>query len=106
MDEVCITSITLSLTIYSHSACGAFSHHVNLKSSGKTILPFSNNDSTYTFAKLAPNTSYNATVIVINDSDMSDSRVFSKLIKTCSLSSKFLIKQFTNFIICNMHSDS
>ena len=89
MDEVCITSITLSLTIYSHSACKGFSHHVNLMSSDGTISPVSNNDSTYTFDRLTANTSYNVIVSVIYDSGASDFQVFSELVKTHSSSSKF-----------------
>ena len=97
IDEVCITSITLSLTIYSHSACGAFPL-VNLMSSNGVILPVSNNDYTYTFNGLAANISYNVTITVIYNNGTSDFQVFSKLIKTHSSSSKYPNKAIYLFI--------
>ena len=79
-------SITLSLTIYSHSACGAISH-VNLISSGRTILPVTNNDSTYTFNGLSTNTRHNVIVTLINNA--SDFNVFSKSVKTLASRCEF-----------------
>ena len=89
MDEVCVTSVTISLTIRSHSACGAFSNLVNLVSSNGTILSVSSNDSTYTFDRLTANTSYTVIVTVINGSNPSDSQTFNEFINTHSLSGKF-----------------
>ena len=89
MDKVCVTSITLSLTINSHSACGAFSLYVNLMLSDKAISPVYNNSLTYTFNGLTANTLYGAIVTVINDSNTSDIQVFSEMINTHSLNGKF-----------------
>ena len=98
---MCITSITLSLTIYSHSACEGFSYLVNLLSSDRTTSPVSINDSTYAFNGLAPNTLYNVTV-TINDTKvlLSDFRqVFSGL-KTHSFTRKFSNKIF--YTVCSI----
>ena len=87
---MCVTSVTLSLTIHSHSACGAFSLHVNLMPSNGTILPVSNDNLTYTFDRLTANTSYNVIVtVIINGSNTSDSQMFNKFINTHSFSGKF-----------------
>ena len=105
---MCITSITLSLTIYNHSACEAFSYLVNLLSSN-TTSPVSNNDSIYTFYGLAPNMSYNVIVTVITDSGNAAFQVLSKLIKTHSLGSKFPNKVICyTILVYNIHirSDS
>ena len=93
MDEVCITSITLSLTVYSPSACEISSRLVNLRSSNRAISPVFNNDSTYTFNGLATNTSYNVIVTVIYDSGISDSQVFNELTRTRSSNGKFPDKE-------------
>ena len=87
IDEACITSVTLSLSIYSHSACGGLSHHVNLILSGRAISPVSNNGSTYTFNGLATNTRHNVTVTLINNA--SDINVFSESVKTLASRRKF-----------------
>ena len=58
-------------------------------SSDRTISQVSNNDSTYTFDGLAPNTSYNVIVTVFYDSGINDSQVFNGLARTRSSSGKF-----------------
>ena len=80
-------SITLSLTIYSHSACGAISYNINIISSGRTILPATNNGSTYTFNDLFTNTRHNVTVALIYHA--SDINVFNKSVKTLASRCEF-----------------
>ena len=68
-------------------------------SSNSTISPaVSNNDSTYTFNELAPNTSYNVIVTVIYNSGINDSQVFNELTRTRPLSGKFPNKAIYLFI--------
>ena len=50
--------------------------------SGRTILPVSNNDSTYTFNGLAANTSHNVTAILLYNALPSNFRMFNESIKT------------------------
>ena len=60
MDEICTTSITISLNTYSHSACGDVSHNVTI--SGNVIYPVTINGSKYTIDNLQNDTLYNITV--------------------------------------------
>ena len=60
-DEICTTSITISLNIYSHPACGDVSHQVSI--SGNVIIyPDTIGGSKYTVYELQSDTSYNITV--------------------------------------------
>ena len=61
MDEICTTSITISLNTYSHPACGDVSHNVTI--SGNVIYPDTINGSKYTINILQSDTLYNITVI-------------------------------------------
>ena len=60
MDEICTTSITISLNTYSHPACGDVSHNVTI--SGNVIYPETINGSKYTIDNLYSDTLYNITV--------------------------------------------
>ena len=70
-------------------------------SSDITISQVSNNDSTYTFNGLAPDTLYNVTV-TINDTNvvLRDFQVFGELIKTRSFTCKFSNKIF--YTVCSI----
>ena len=60
VDEICTTSITISLNTYSHPACGDVSHNVTI--SGNVIYPDTINGSKYTIDNLHSDTLYNITV--------------------------------------------
>ena len=60
VDEICTTSIIISLNTYSHPACGDVSHNVTI--SGNVIYPDTNYGSKYTIDKLQNDTLYNITV--------------------------------------------
>ena len=60
VDEICTTSITISLNTYSHPACGDVSHNVTI--SGNVIYPDTINGSKYTIDNLQSDTLYNITV--------------------------------------------
>ena len=60
MDEICTTSIIMSLNTYSHPACGDVSHNVTI--SGNVIYPVTINGSKYTIDNLQSDTLYNITV--------------------------------------------
>ena len=60
MDEICTTSITISLNTYSHPACGDVSHNVTI--SGNVIYLVTINGSKYTIDNLQSDTLYNITV--------------------------------------------
>ena len=67
VDEVCATSVTLLVVIYTNqSTCRFYSYHLYLMSSGKTLPSASNNNSHYRFNKLAANTNHNINVTVIH----------------------------------------
>ena len=62
-DEICTTSITISLNIYSHPACGDVSlTDCNVTISGSVKYSDAINDSKCSFGNLTSNTSYNITV--------------------------------------------
>ena len=63
VDEICTTSITISLNTYSHPACGDVSHtDCNIIISGSVKYSDAINDSKCTFGNLTSNMSYNITV--------------------------------------------
>ena len=86
MDEICTTSITISLNTYSHPACGDVSHNVTI--SGNVIYPDTINGSKYTIDNLQSDTLYNITVTSMynNGSKLS----FTKLVKSSFGRCKFL----------------
>ena len=61
VDEICTTSITISLNTYSHPACGDVSHNVTI-SGNVTINPDTIGGSKYTIYELQSDTLYNITV--------------------------------------------
>ena len=69
VDEICTTSITISLNTYSHSACGDVSHNVTI--SGNVIYPDTINGSKYTIDNLQNDTLYNITVSYMYNSGSS-----------------------------------
>ena len=63
MDDVCATSINLSLSIYTQKwTCQIFFYHLYLSSSSGATSPHSHNDSRYEFNKLSPNTRHSIKV--------------------------------------------
>ena len=60
MDEICTTSITISLNTYCHPASGDVSHNVTI--SDNVIDPDTINGSNYTIDNLQSDTLYNITV--------------------------------------------
>ena len=60
MDEICTTSIIISLNTHSHPTCGAVSRNVTI--SGSVIYPDTVGGSTYTIDELQSDTLYNITV--------------------------------------------
>ena len=60
VDEICTTSITISLNTHNHSSCGEVSHDVTI--SGNVISPNTTDGSKYTIDGLESNTLYNITV--------------------------------------------
>ena len=60
VDEICTTSIIISLNTHSHPSCGDVSHNVTI--SGNIIYPDSADGSKYTIDGLQSDTLYNITV--------------------------------------------
>ena len=66
MDEICTTSIIISLNTHSHPACGEVSHNVTI--SGNVIYPDMDGGSKYTIDGLQSDTLYNITITSIYNS--------------------------------------
>ena len=64
-DKRCVTSVTLSLTTDTHSACSNFSLLVNLMSAQVVSSGVNTGGSTYQFDGLAVNTRYHVTATFI-----------------------------------------
>ena len=79
VDEICTTSITISLNTYSHPACGDVSHNVTI--SGNVIYPDTINGSKYTIDNLQSDTLYNITVTSTYNSG---SRIITQSMNTSS----------------------
>ena len=79
MDEVCTTSITISLNTYNHPACGDVSHNVTI--SGNVIILYPNR-SKYTTDNLQSDTLYNITVTSLYNSG---SRTLTQSVNTPSI---------------------
>ena len=77
VDEICTTSIIISLNTHSHPLCGEVSHIVTI--SGNVIYPDTVGGSMYTINGLQSGTLYNITVISTYNSG---SRIFSKPVRT------------------------
>ena len=77
MDEICTTSITISLNSYSHPACGVVSHNVTI--SGHVVYPDITGGSKYTIDNLQSDTLYNITV---TSTHSSGSRTHNRSVRT------------------------
>ena len=77
VEEICTTSIIISLITHSHPACGEVSHNVTI--SGNVTHPDIVGGSKYTINKLHGDTLYNITVTFTYNSG---SRVFNKSVRT------------------------
>ena len=77
MDEICTTSIIISLNTYSHPACGNMSHNVTI--SGNVIYPDTVGGSKYTIDNLDSNTLYK---FVVTSTYNSGSRTFTRSVRT------------------------
>ena len=80
VDEICTTSIIISLNTYSHPACGDVSHNVTI--SGNVIYPDTINGSKYTIDNLQSDTLYNITVTSTYNSG---SRTLTQSVNTPSI---------------------
>ena len=78
MDEICTTSITISLNTYSHPACGDVSHNVTI--SGNVIYPDTINGSKYTIDNLQSDTLYN--IIVTSTYNNGSKLLFTRPVRT------------------------
>ena len=78
MDEICTTSITISLSTYSHPICGDVSHKVTI--SGNVVYPDSVGSSKYIIDNLQSDTLYNITVMTTYNND--GSKKFTQSVRT------------------------
>ena len=77
MDEICTTSIAISLSTYSHPVCGNVSYYVTV--SGNVTYPDNSGSSKYTIDELQSNTQYN---IVVMSTYNNGFRTFNKSVIT------------------------
>ena len=77
VDEICTTSIIISLNTHSHPSCGEVSHNVTIF--GNVIYPDTDGGSMYTINGLQSDTLYNITVISTYNNG---SRIFNKPVRT------------------------
>ena len=79
--HVCAASITISISLNNHQACGDVSHaaYMAWNESHIILIPVQANDSAYEFVGLSPQTEYNIIVVIINNDSF---REFSKSAKT------------------------
>ena len=77
MDEICITSFTISLNTNNHSVCGNVSYDVTV--SGNVTYPDNSSGSKYTIDELQSNTQYN---IVVMSRYNNSFRTFNKSVVT------------------------
>ena len=99
MNEICTTSIIISLNTHSHPACGDVSHNVTI--SGNVVYPDTVGGSTYTIDKLQSDTLYNITVTSTYNSG---SRIVYQSVRTSLPKRKFTLtlhNKFHLFVIVN-----
>ena len=84
MDEICTTSIIISLNTHSHPSCGEVSHNVTI--SGNVVYPDTVGGSQYTTDGLQSDTLYNITVTSTYNNG---SRIFNKSARTSLPMRKF-----------------
>ena len=100
VDEICTTSIIISLNTHSHPACGDVSYNVTI--SGSVIYPDTVGGSTYTIDELQNDTLYNITVTFTYNSG---SRIVYQSLRTslakrkCQIIYYLLVVYFVYFII-------
>ena len=84
MDEICTTSITISLNTYSHPACGDVSHNVTISDNAYVIYPDTIDGSKYSFDDLHSDTLYNFTVTFLyNSGSRTDTRSVNTTSSRC-----------------------
>ena len=91
MDEICTTSIIISLNTHSHPACGDVSHNVTI--SDNVIHPDMDDDSKYTIDGLQNGTLYSITVTSTYNSG---SRIVYRLVRTSLPKRKFPLINFAH----------
>ena len=96
VDEICTTSITISLNTYSHPVCGDVSHNVTI--SGNVIYPDTINGSKYTIDNLHSDALY---IVRVTSTYSSGSRTLTQSVITVPSQCK-LSKTFMNMIIINI----
>ena len=89
MDEICTTSIIISLNTHSHPACENVFHNVTI--SGNLIYPDSADGSKYTIDGLQSDTLYNITVTSTYNSG---SRIVYRSVRTSLPKRKFSLINF------------
>ena len=90
MDEICTTSINISLNTDSDPACGEVSHDVTI--SDNVVYP--DGDSKYFIDRLQSNTLHNITVT--SRYNYNGSRIFYQFVRTSSPKCKYQIHNLQN----------
>ena len=83
-EEICTTSITISLNTHSHPSCGEVSHNVTI--SGNVVYPDTVSGSQYTIGGLQSDTLYNITVTSTHNGSI---RILNKDVRTIMPVCKF-----------------
>ena len=91
VDEICTTSIIISLNTHNHPACGEVSHNVTI--SGSVIYPDMDGGSNYTIDGLQSDTVYDITVTSLHNGGY---RILNKSVRTSLSKRKF-------FSVCYVH---
>ena len=97
MDEICTTSIIISLNTHSHSACGDVSYNVTISDS--VIYPDTVGSSNYTIDELQSDTLYN--IAVTSTYSNGHSRIVYQSVRTslverkCQIAIIYQLKQST-----------
>ena len=92
MDEVCVTTIIISMTINSFaSTCEISSHRLSLRLLGRDVLPHSRMGSRYLFNKLRTNTRYQIRVLYFTADGNSRHVVSFQFVTTKALLRKLCI---------------
>ena len=91
VDEICTSSIVISLNTHSHPACGDVSHNVTI--SDNVVYPDTVGGSTYTIDELQSDALYNITVTSTYNSG---SRIVYRPVRTSLPKCKFPLICITN----------
>ena len=98
-EEICTTSITISLNTHNHPSCGEVSHNVTI--SGNVVYPNTVGGSQYTIDGLQSDTLYNITVTSTHNGSI---RIFNKDVRTILPACKsysYIAMYMTK--VCNMY---